>query len=57
MTLVKHLVYICQIRIGNKVAFGTNVKQSTNEHNTSIIEYSQTPPTQNSHYVNKTKVK
>ena len=45
--LVRHLVHFCQIRIGNKVTYWTNVKQSTNEYNTSIIEYSQTPPTQN----------
>ena len=27
--------------------FWTNVKQSIIEHNTSIIKYGQTPPTQN----------
>ena len=45
MNLVQHLVHFCQIRKGNKVTFQANVKH--NEQNTSIIEYSKTPPTQN----------
>ena len=28
MTLVRHLVYFCQIRIGNKLAFWTNCYKS-----------------------------
>ena len=48
MTLVWHLVHFCQIRIVKQVTFRTNVKQSVIEHNTNIIQYSKTPPTQNS---------
>ena len=42
--------------LGNKVTFWTNVKQSTNKHNTSIIEYSQTPPTLNTKTVTYSSV-
>ena len=47
VTLVQYLVHCCQIRIGKWVTFRINVKWSTIEQNTSIIEYSKTPPTQN----------
>ena len=47
-TLYQYLVHFCQIKIGKQVTFWTNVKQSTIEYDTSVIKYSQTPPTQNS---------
>ena len=47
-TLVQHLVHSCQNRIEKQVTFWTNVKHSTIELNTSLIEYSKTPPTENS---------
>ena len=43
----ERLRYLTASLTNTNDTFWTNVKQSTNEHNTSITEYSQTPPTQN----------
>ena len=53
-SIYRYLVHFCQIRIGKQVTFWTNVKQSRIEHNTSLIKYSQTPPTQNKYKILQT---